>query len=178
MKNAFKALTLIAALVLLVSVVVSQAGRVSAQVLGTVAFKDVTATSTATAVSFGTNDTSSTGAIVAVHVTDVDLAANTTTVKITSNSDSIGITVTLTNRDASRRNSQRPLPDRLPNADFDRHNHPRYRQYDDGPDTEGEERRHDHSDLHRRLDQLRDRRHTDDDEGGLKGPRVLGPYAW
>ena len=100
MKNTFRVLTLVGAVALLLGILMSGSGTVSAQVLGTVTFKDGTSTD-ATAVSFGTNDTSSLGAIVAVHVLDADLVANNNTSTVKSDSDGTGITLPLISRTAT-----------------------------------------------------------------------------
>ena len=69
----------------------------STDVLGTLAFKNGTSTAS-DAVSYGTNDITSLGAIVAVHVADADLLTSNNTSKVTSDSDGTGITVPLISR--------------------------------------------------------------------------------
>ena len=102
MKKTFQVLTIVGAMALLLGIMMSGSGTVSAAgSLGTVTFNQGTSTAS-DAVSYGTNDTTSLGAIVAVHVVDTDLNANNASTTVTSDSDGTGITFNLTTRAAGK----------------------------------------------------------------------------
>jgi hypothetical protein len=101
-KKTFQVLTIVGAMALLLGIMMSGSGTVSAAgSLGTVTFNQGTSTAS-DAVSYGTNDITSLGAIVAVHVVDTDITTNNNTSTVTSDSDGTGITVPLISRASGR----------------------------------------------------------------------------
>ena len=101
MNNAFKALTLIGALVLLVSVLVAQGKPVSGAFDGIVRLHAGAATTTAE-ITFATNDTTTEASVIGVHVIDGDLlGAGGTPATATISSAGETVDVTLTFKDTS-----------------------------------------------------------------------------
>ena len=100
MNNAFKALTLIGALVLLVSVLVAQGKPVSGAFDGIVRLHAGAATTTAE-ITFATNDTTTEASVIGVHVIDGDLLGSggtPATATISSAGNSVEVTLTFKDR--------------------------------------------------------------------------------